>query len=94
LIQLRALDFGSGPFANYTVIQTHRKTENGTAFTAVSFPGMVGVVTGISQSGIGLSQKVWTVYDENYNPVYLPGAYHGEPDVFVLRDILENSKTR
>jgi hypothetical protein len=55
---------------------------------------MVGVVTGISQSGIGLSQKVWTVYDENYNPVYLPGAYHGEPDVFVLRDILENSKNR
>jgi hypothetical protein len=94
LIQLRALDFGSGPFANYTVIQTHRPTESSNAFISVAFPCMIGVVTGVSQSGIGLSQKVWTVYDENGEAVFLPGAYDGEPAVYVIRDILQNSKNR
>jgi hypothetical protein len=94
LTQLRALDFGGGPFANYTVIQTHRPSESANAFISVAFPCMIGVVTGVSQSGIGLSQKVWMVYDENGESAFLPGAYDGEPAVFVLRDILQNSKNR
>jgi hypothetical protein len=91
LTQIRALDFGSGPFANYTVIQVHRETENGNALASVSFPGFVGVVTGVSQSGIGVFEKVWMTYDKRS---LQPGSYHGEPDVFVLRDILQNSKNR
>jgi len=93
LVQLRALDFGSGPFANYSVIAVHRGDvdHSDNAFVTVSFPGFVGVVTGVSQSGIGISEKVWMTYDKRS---LQPGSYHGEADVFVLRDILQNSKTK
>ena len=50
-----------------------------------------GAVTGISQSGIGISEKVWMTYDKRE---LLPGSYNGLADVFVLRDILQNSKNR
>lgn len=91
LIQMRALDFGSGPFANYTVIATHRGNEFGNSYVSVSFPGFVGVVTGVSEHGIGVSEKVWMTYDKRS---LQPGSYDGEPDIFVLRDILQNSKNR
>jgi len=91
LVQLRALDFGGGPFANYTVVAVSRETESGNAFASVTFPGMVGAITGISQSGIGISEKVWMTYD---TPDLQPGSYHGLADVFVLRHILENSRPR
>lgn len=90
LVQVRALDFGSGPWGNSTVLAVHRPTD-ARAFASVSFPGMVGVVTGVSQDGIGLSEKVWMDYDKY---ALQPGSYEGEPDVFVMRDILEHSKTR
>lgn len=90
LVQVRALDFGSGPFGNYTVLQVHRPTD-ARAFASVSFPGMVGVVTGVSQDGVGLSEKVWMTYDKRS---LQPGSYEGEPDVFVMRDVLEHSKNR
>lgn len=90
LIQVRALDFGSGPFANYSVVTVHRNS-NMRAFATVGFPGFVGAVTGIAQNGIGISEKVWMTYDR----ISLqPGSYDGEPDVFVLRDILQYSTTR
>ena len=90
LVQLRALDFGGGPFANYTVITTNRN-ENERSFASVSFPGFVGVITGISQDGIGISEKVWMTYDK-YG--LKPGSYDGIPDPFVLRAILQETKTR
>jgi len=96
---LRALDFGSGPFANYTVLTVHRDTtvttETPQAFVSVSFPGFVGVITGVSQRGIGVSEKVWMTYNDAKKQStdglkqLQPGSYHGEPDVFVLRDILQ-----
>jgi hypothetical protein len=55
LIQLRSLDFGSGPFANYTVLQVHHPPEPAQAFVSLSFPGFVGVITGVSEKGIGVS---------------------------------------
>ena len=91
LVQMRALDFGTGPFANYTIVQVHRENENENPFVSISFAGMVGVITGISQSGIGVSEKVWMTYDKRD---IQPGSYNGEADVFVLRDILQQSKTR
>lgn len=92
LVQMRALDFGTGPFANYTVVATYRSpAATGNAFVSVSFPGFVGVITGVSQSGIGVSEKVWMTYD---TPDLQPGTYQGEADVMVLRDILELSKNR
>jgi len=93
LVQLRALDFGNGPFANYSVIAVHRgdPEHSDNAFVSVSFPGFVGVVTGVSQSGVGISEKVWMTYDKRS---LKPGSYDGEADVFVLRDLLQNTKTR
>jgi hypothetical protein len=94
LIQLRALDFGGGPFANYTIAAVYRDatvTEDSNAFVSITFPGFAGAITGMSQRGIGLSQKVWTTYDGRG---YLPGSFEGETDVFVLRNILQNTHTR
>jgi hypothetical protein len=91
LTQVRALDFGGGPFANYTVIQVHRADPLQGTFVSVAFPGFAGAITGISQSGIGISEKVWMTYDK---PSTQPGSYDGLADVFVLRDILQNSKNR
>lgn len=93
LLQLRALDFGTGPFPNATIIQIHRKNPNNpdNAFVSVAFPGFVGSITGVSQHGVGISEKVYMVY----GPSSLqPGNYQGNPDVFVLRQILEYSKTK
>jgi hypothetical protein len=94
LVQVRALDFGTGPFANYTVVAVHREDPAKgpeSAFVSIAFPAFVGAITGVSQSGIGISEKVWMTYD----PISLqPGSYNGLADVFVLRTILENSKTR
>jgi hypothetical protein len=93
LVQLRALDFGGGPFANYSIIQVHRadpaNTDHG--FVSVAFPGFVGVITGVAQNGIGVSEKVWMTYDKRS---LQPGSYKGLADVLVLREILEFSKTR
>ena len=66
LIQLRALDFGGGPFANHTIVFVHRNSGSGSgsdpaaqdarAFASVFFPGYVGAITGVAQSGIGISE--------------------------------------
>lgn len=90
LVQTRALDFGGGPFANYTVIAVHHNDDM-RSFAMVSWPGFVGAVTGIAQNGVGISEKVWMTYDKKS---IQPGSYDGEPDVFVLRDILQNAATR
>jgi hypothetical protein len=92
LIQMRALDFGGGPFANYTIAAVYRDaTEGGNAFVSITFPGFAGVITGVSQSGIGVSEKVWMTYDRKS---LQPGSYNGEPDIFVLRDILQQARNR
>jgi hypothetical protein len=91
LVQLRSLDFGSGPFANYTVLAAIRNGD-GNDFATVMYPGMVGVITGISKNGIGLSEKVYMA--NGYIGDLLPGSYEGQPDVFVLRHILEYSSTK
>jgi len=93
LLQVRALDFGGGPFANYTVIQTHRGDPANLdhSFASVSFPGFVGVITGVAQNGIGISEKVWMTYEKRS---LQPGSYNGLADVLVLRQILETSKSK
>jgi len=130
LLQLRALDFGSGPLANFSLLAVHRPPpenadvagmaaedkpqqqqqqsvsgsqagqrlyDNGSgdlwqAFASLSFPAMVGVVTGVSQRGIGLSEKVWEVY--NTSSGMQKGQYDGEADVLVMRDVLELAPNR
>eukprot|EP01034_Spumella_vulgaris_P028650 gene28650-35544_t len=61
------------------------------AFVFVAFPGLfVGVITRVSQSGVGISEKVWVV--SGGDPP--PGNYEGEADVVVLRDLLQHSKNK
>lgn len=43
LTQIRALDFGSGPFSNFTVLGVYRSNDSDSrAFATVMYPGMVG----------------------------------------------------
>lgn len=94
LIQMRALDFGGGPFANYTIAAVYRDaapTDDSNAFVSITFPGFAGVITGVSERGIGVSEKVWMTYD---TPSLQPGSYQGEADIFVLRDILQKAKNK
>lgn len=94
LVQLRALDFGGGPFANYTVVMVHRgdPANPDHAFVSVGFPAFVGVITGVAQNGVGISEKVWMISDQT--PDLQPGSFQGLADVLVLRDVLETSKSR
>jgi len=66
-------------------------TDDSNAFVSVTFPGFAGVITGVSQRGIGVSEKVWMTYD---TPDLQPGSYNGEADIFVLRDILQKAKNK
>jgi hypothetical protein len=47
--------------------------QNGVPFAAISFCGLVGVVTGFSQH-IAMSEKVWETYR---SPDVQPGTYAG-----------------
>lgn len=89
LIQLRTLDFGTGPWANYSVVHVHHPNE-GNPFVTLSFPGFVGAITGFS-SRVAISEKVWEVYT---NPNVQPGEYTGMPDTVVLREILQFADNR
>lgn len=91
LLQLRTLDFGGGPFANHTVLAVHHPTgAEGVPFAAISFSGLVGVVTGFSQH-IAMSEKVWETYR---SPDVQPGTYSGMPVVMIIREMLQFSKSK
>ena len=92
LVQLRALDFGSGPFANFTVLMVHRPAAPAQSFASLAFPGMVGVITGIAEAGVGISEKVWEVSNATLD--IQSGTYDGETTVFVIRDVLELAGSR
>jgi hypothetical protein len=60
LVQLRALDWTtSGPFQKAPVLITwHPLAGNGHAFTSLTWAGMLGAMTGASEAGLGVSEKV------------------------------------
>lgn len=101
LVQLRALDFGDGPFANATLLKVHHPeaaersavgvggalavaTAAPRPFAELSFPGFVGVVTGLSPT-IGLSEKVNDIHGGGTPP----GTYKGQATSYVMRDMLQ-----
>jgi hypothetical protein len=61
LYQLRALDWGTdGPFQAFPVVATfHPAPGAGVPFTTLSWAGLVGAITGMSSSGLAISEKVW-----------------------------------
>jgi hypothetical protein len=64
----------------------------GQAFASLGFPGLTGVITGVSAQGIALSEKVWEV--SNASVGIQRGRYDGEADVLVMRDVLELAADR
>eukprot|EP01060_Flectonema_neradi_P026691 TRINITY_DN358_c5_g1_i1.p1 TRINITY_DN358_c5_g1~~TRINITY_DN358_c5_g1_i1.p1 ORF type:complete len:460 (+),score=74.33 TRINITY_DN358_c5_g1_i1:64-1380(+) len=89
LTQLRTLDFGGGPFANYSTLIVYHPV-SGNSFVNVGFPGIVGAVTGMSTE-VSLSEKVWETYD---HPSVQPGHYDSLPVVGVIREMLQFSNSK
>ena len=95
LVQLRTLDFGAGPFANNSVLLVHHPASPSVPpsapaapvhqpFAALSFPGFVGVVTGVTPH-LSISEKVNDIHGGG-SP---KGSYAGQSTSFVIRDMLE-----
>ena len=89
LVQMRTLDFGTGPFANRSVIAVHHPGGDAQAFASITFPGFVGVVTGFSES-IAQCEKVDDITGAK-NP---KGSYEGLADAFVIRQQIEFAKSK
>jgi hypothetical protein len=77
LIQNRALDFGFGPFGNYTVVSVYRtKDLSQAAFMSLSFPGFVGVITGKSSSPYILFYLfLGVLYSQSSSANAIPSSY-------------------
>jgi len=84
LYQLRALDWDTdGPFQKWpALIVYHPNTDNGHAFSLLSFTGFIGAITGYSSSPVGICEKVWYNYNGTDSRLGIP--WH-----FLLRDILQ-----
>lgn len=84
LVQLRALDWTtSGPFQKAPVLITwHPLAGNGHAFTSLTWAGMLGAMTGASEAGLGVSEKVWDAY-KGVKTIY------GYVWTFLLQDMLQ-----
>jgi len=84
LYQLRALDWTTnGPFQQWpALIVYHPNSDNGHAFSILSFTGFVGAITGYSSKNVGICEKVWLSYTGYKNRM-------GYPWHILLRDILQ-----
>lgn len=86
LVQLRALDWNTnGPFQQWPVLVTWHPAAGsglGVPFSSLGWAGMVGSLTGVSSSGMGISEKVWLQYQGVEN-------IFGYVWTFLLQDILQ-----
>jgi hypothetical protein len=91
LVQLRSLDFGGGPFANRNLLAVHHPSSasGAGAFASLSFPSMVGAVTGFSEH-MALSEKV----DDVTGSTRPKGTYKGRAVAMVIREILQFARTK
>lgn len=84
LVQLRALDWDTdGPFQQFPVLAVfHPSPGSGSAFATLGWAGMMGAITGVSSSGLAVSEKVWDAYQGSFN-------MYGYAWNFLLQDILQ-----
>ena len=87
LIQMRTLDFGSGPFANNNMLIVHHPEDIGNSFASLGFPGFVAAITGFSEK-IAQSEKVDYITSKWWQRGRPAGSYKGQGDAFVIRDTL------
>lgn len=92
--QLRSLDFDtSPPFADNPQVTVYHPTD-GHAFVSVGFPGQVGVLTGMSDQRMAISEIGVSYPDDSFGqgtPNTGPEKVRGEPWMYVLRDTLERT---
>ena len=68
LVQLRALDWDvDGPFQQWPLLTVYHPTNGGVPNAALGWAGMLGAITGVSSSGIGISEKVWDAYKGKFS---------------------------
>lgn len=84
IMHLRGLDFSVNcPIKNYAQVTVYHESNGGpVALANVGWAGMIGVLTGISNTTIGIGEKVWINHPSDIE------SFEGEPWMFVLRDAL------
>jgi len=90
--QLRALDFDTtGPFKDYPQVTVYHPSE-GHAWAQVAWPGIVGVLTGISDQSLAISEIGVSYPDDSFGQGTdntPPEKVHGEAWMHILRDTLQ-----
>jgi hypothetical protein len=82
LLALRALDFGlDKPLNWFPAVLNFHPTDGGASHTVLSWAGFIGAVTGMSSSGMAVTEKVWDEYTGIDN-------IFGYPFHFLMQDIL------
>jgi hypothetical protein len=83
---LRGLDFTpTCPIASFPQVTIYHDSTPGPVLANVGWTGMIGVLTGLSNTSIGIGEKVW-----DNHPKDIEGT-HGEPWMFILRDALASA---
>lgn len=90
-LQLRALDWDmDGPFRDHPVVTVyHANGPKENSFATVSFTGMIGALTGVSDQRLGISEIGVSYPDKTFGAQ----ARVGYPFIFLLRDILQFDTT-
>eukprot|EP00331_Platyophrya_macrostoma_P017580 CAMPEP_0176474696 /NCGR_PEP_ID=MMETSP0127-20121128/43176_1 /TAXON_ID=938130 /ORGANISM="Platyophrya macrostoma, Strain WH" /LENGTH=422 /DNA_ID=CAMNT_0017870173 /DNA_START=40 /DNA_END=1305 /DNA_ORIENTATION=- len=82
LSQLRALDFDpTCPMKDFAQVTIYHDAD-GLTYANFGWSGMIGVLTGLSNTTLGIGEKVWIKHPKGVD------GTHGEPWMFVLRDAL------
>lgn len=83
LLQLRALDWDEkAPISAYPTLVVYHPNE-GNTFVNVGYPAFVGSITGVSETMLGISEKVWLGHPDGFD------SRIGKPWNYVLRDIMQ-----
>lgn len=83
LLALRALDFGLDTPLNQFPVILNFHPDTGHSHSVLSWAGLLGSITGMSSSGMAVTEKVWDAYTELQNII-------GYPFHFLMQDILWN----
>lgn len=92
LLQLRALDWNmDGPFRDFSAITVYHPNDPsyGHAYINIGFAGFVGVITGISETKLAISEIGVAMPDETFGDQ----SRIGVPFIFILHDILSLDNT-
>jgi hypothetical protein len=82
IAHLRGLDFDpTAPMKNFPQVTIYHDAE-GPVLANVGWSGMIGVLTGLSNTTIGIGEKVWINHPKGAD------GTAGEPWMFILRDAL------